>query len=177
MAVLAIREGKRPPRPIHPAFTEELWTLMQRCWARDSCLRPDAAEVLQILLTPSVTPIPETVRPLTDFLCSDPPVWKRLIGCSLSKDERITLISSIFTNNDETKVVGHLSGDDAQTFVDVVDEVTPPHNPMFELTDSNTNLGVLPIRYWIVLHQRSTGSLCVVYAGSVETKPYFRDRW
>jgi len=67
MAVLAIREGKRPPRPTHPAFTEGLWALMQRCWAHDSCLRPDAAEVLQILLAPSVTPILETVRPLTDF--------------------------------------------------------------------------------------------------------------
>src|ERR1700760_3897460 len=31
-AVLAIMGGTRPSRPTRSDFTDELWTLMQRCW-------------------------------------------------------------------------------------------------------------------------------------------------
>jgi len=54
-AMLAIMQGRRPPRPTHPAFTENLWTLMQRCWNCDPHLRPEASEVFQALLSPSVS--------------------------------------------------------------------------------------------------------------------------
>lgn len=54
MAMLVIMKGQRPPRPTHPAFTDELWTLMQRCWDSDPNLRPGVSEVLRILLTWSV---------------------------------------------------------------------------------------------------------------------------
>jgi hypothetical protein len=54
-ATLAIMRGERPPRPTHPALTYELWALMQRCWDHDPHLRPEVAEILQILLTPSVS--------------------------------------------------------------------------------------------------------------------------
>jgi len=50
-AVLVVTQGERPPRPTHPIFTANLWTLMQRCWDNDPHLRPEAPEVLQILLT------------------------------------------------------------------------------------------------------------------------------
>jgi len=53
-AVLAVTQGERPPRPTHPTFTANLWTLMQRCWDKEPHLRPEASEVLQILLTLSV---------------------------------------------------------------------------------------------------------------------------
>ena len=53
MAMLAITQGKRPSRPTHLTFTENLWALMQRCWDHDPHLRPDVSEVLQFL-TPSV---------------------------------------------------------------------------------------------------------------------------
>ena len=48
-------------------------------------------------------------------------------------DERISLLSSIFTNHNEVESAEHLSGDDAQAFVDVVAEVCfhalpPPKN-------------------------------------------------
>jgi len=49
MAMVAITQGKRPSRPTHLAFTENLWTLMQRCWDNDPHLRPKASEVLQTL--------------------------------------------------------------------------------------------------------------------------------
>jgi len=53
MAMLRIVQGDRPPRPTHPTFTEGLWSLTQRCWGEDPQLRPEASEVLQVLLSPS----------------------------------------------------------------------------------------------------------------------------
>jgi len=52
VAALAIVQGRRPPRPTHPTFTEDLWTLTRRCWDQDPHLRPEASEVLGFLLTP-----------------------------------------------------------------------------------------------------------------------------
>ena len=48
-ATLAIMRGERPPRPVHPGFTDGLWELMQRCWSQESNLRPDTPEILQVL--------------------------------------------------------------------------------------------------------------------------------
>ncbi|KAF9649285.1 kinase-like protein [Thelephora ganbajun] len=50
--IATIIQGKRPPRPTCPTFTDNLWTLMQRCWDHDPLLRPEASEVLEILVTP-----------------------------------------------------------------------------------------------------------------------------
>jgi serine/threonine protein kinase len=55
MAMLAITQGRRPPWPTDPACTENLWTLMQRCWDHDPHSRPEVSEVLRVLLTPSVS--------------------------------------------------------------------------------------------------------------------------
>ena len=57
------------------------------------------------------------------FGCSDLPVWKRLADSRLSLDERLALISSIFSDRDETGAVVQLSRDDAQAFVDVTYQV------------------------------------------------------
>ena len=54
-ASLAIIQGGRPLRPTHPAFTEELWKLMQRCWDHTPSSRPEIPEVLQIVLATSVS--------------------------------------------------------------------------------------------------------------------------
>ena len=59
------------------------------------------------------------------------PAWKCLISCPRAIDERISLITAIFSNPDETEAVKRLSGDDAQSFIDVVDEV-PPHPLVLE---------------------------------------------
>jgi len=48
-ATLAIMAGERPPRPTHSQFTNQLWTLMQRCWNQDPLLRPEASEVFKVL--------------------------------------------------------------------------------------------------------------------------------
>jgi len=123
MAMLLMTQGERPPRPTHPTFTEELWTLTQRCWYHDPHLRPEVSEVLQVLLTVLVSCLSKN-HP-SDYIlpCSNPPAWKRLISDPLSMDEYTVLITSIFSNRDEVEVVGYLSGDDAQTFVNIIDEV------------------------------------------------------
>ena len=68
MAMLAITQGKRPPRPTHPAFTENLWGLVQRCWDHNPHLRPEVSEVSQGLLTTSVPFILADTHPLIRLL-------------------------------------------------------------------------------------------------------------
>ena len=55
---------------------------------------------------------------------SDPPTWKRLISQTRSMKERIDLITTIFSDRDKVEVFKYLSGNDAQAFVDVIDEVS-----------------------------------------------------
>jgi len=54
---------------------------------------------------------------------SDLPAWKRLINSTLPTPECISLIVSIFSDRNEVEIVGHLCGDDAQSFVDAIDGV------------------------------------------------------
>ena len=56
-------------------------------------------------------------------MCSEVPAWKRLISYTLTTGERIPLITTIFSDRDEVEMVRNLSGDDAQTFIDMTDEV------------------------------------------------------
>ena len=48
-AAAAVLEGKRPSRPTHNTFTDNLWMLTNRCWDQEPKLRPEMTEVLQIL--------------------------------------------------------------------------------------------------------------------------------
>ena len=47
-----------------------------------------------------------------------------MIDDPLSTGDRISLVTSIFSDYNETKVVECLSGNDAQTFINVIDEVS-----------------------------------------------------
>jgi len=49
--------------------------------------------------------------------------WKRSIDRPIAMDKRISLITAIFSNRGLAEAVKRLSRDDAQAFVDVVDEV------------------------------------------------------
>ena len=64
-------------------------------------------------------------RPDLFLTCSGVPAWKRVVDLPLASDEQISLIADIFTDRDETEVVKCLYGDDAQSFVDVLDKVLP----------------------------------------------------
>ena len=48
-----------------------------------------------------------------------------MIHHPLGTTERISLITDIFSDRDEAKTVKRLRGNDAQSFIDVVDEVLP----------------------------------------------------
>ena len=125
--MFAIAQGKRPPRPTHPTFTENLWTLMQHCWDHDPHLRPEVSEASQVLLTPLVSRSFQRsyTHQLGCFLmCSEVLAWKRLIGRTLAMDEQISLITAIFSDQNQVEMVQHLSGSDAQAFVDTISEVS-----------------------------------------------------
>ena len=47
-----------------------------------------------------------------------------MISHTLAADERISLITTIFSDHNQIGVVEQLSGDDAQTFIDTIDEVS-----------------------------------------------------
>ena len=51
--------------------------------------------------------------------------WKRSIDHPIAIDKRISLITAIFFNHHVTEAVKCLCREDAQAFVDVVDEVLP----------------------------------------------------
>ena len=59
-------------------------------------------------------------------MCSGTPTWKRLISHPLVARRCIPLIMVIFSDKNEIEVVQTLRGDDAQAFIDVIDEVTVP---------------------------------------------------
>ena len=124
-AMLSVVQGKRPPRPIHPGFTEDLWKLIQRCWNGDPNSRPQASEVALQLLTLSV--------------CN------RLIGHTFAH-EHVSLIGKIFSDSEPVTIVENFSQDDTQTLIDVVDEVSPRMIPRSKDRpiglDSNRYLGV-----------------------------------
>ena len=65
------------------------------------------------------------------LMCSEEPAWKQSISNTLDRDECISLISRIFLDHNQANMVRHLSGDDAQTFVDVIDEVSS-HTILFK---------------------------------------------
>ena len=56
---------------------------------------------------------------------SYPPALKRFISHRPAPHWRIPLITTIFADRNEVEAVKQLCGDDAQTFVDLVDEVRP----------------------------------------------------
>ena len=51
------------------------------------------------------------------------PVWKHLADSPLTMDERISLIGEIFSDQDEIDALKALSGTDAQSVIDMIDEV------------------------------------------------------
>ena len=54
---------------------------------------------------------------------SDIPVWKYLTDSPLTTDERVSLIVDLFSDRDEIEVLKALSWSDAQSVIDVIDEV------------------------------------------------------
>ena len=53
------------------------------------------------------------------------PAWKRLITCPLTTSECISLIADLLSDRGEVEAIKRLSMDEAQTFVDILDQVFP----------------------------------------------------
>ena len=60
------------------------------------------------------------------MLSNSIPALRRLLDHPLGSEERTSVITDIFSVCDNAEIVARLSGDDAQSFVDVIDEVFPP---------------------------------------------------
>ena len=122
--MLLIVGDTRPPRPTHPTFTADLWSLMQGCWSRDPHSRPTISKVITEVITLSIR--------------------NRLIGRASTTHERISPIATVFFDNGRSEAVKHLSKDDAQALIDVADEVSlhaTPHTKDKSI-DFDPRLGV-----------------------------------
>ena len=53
--------GEHPLWPAYPTFTDGLWALTKHCWDQEAHIRPQASEVLQILLGLSVPLLDHTL--------------------------------------------------------------------------------------------------------------------
>ena len=112
--------GVRPPKPENASaigFSDSLWGFTQRCWNGRPQSRPKAAEV-----------VAELERAVADWVgvmpSSEDVAWKRLINPALPANERIDLIKFVFSDRYEAEVFDHVSGNDAQAFVDVIYEAS-----------------------------------------------------
>jgi len=47
--------------------------------------------------------------------------WKRLLSKTLTTRERVSLVITIFSDHNRVEIPRHLSRDDAQTFIDIID--------------------------------------------------------
>ena len=159
MAMLFIAQGDRPLRPTLPPFTLDLWTLTQHCWSHDPLSRPTISEVVMQVLTLSIR--------------------DRLIGRAPATHESISPIVTVFFGTGQVEAIKHLSQDDAQILIDVVDEVIPCPIPCSkdEFVDFVPNLHTPSIRCWMTtaFHQRSAGSVCATCTGFVAIEPCSRD--
>ena len=90
-------------------------------------MRPNLPQILDSLYVSTREPdLRWPDRQLLAFRST--PTWKRLIDRPLAPDERISLVAELFSDHDEIEAIKYLHGDDAQSFIDVMDEVFPrPH--------------------------------------------------
>ena len=124
-----IIDGERPPRPAHPAFTSELWELMQRCWDRDPELRPKASEVLEVLaglLVPhhllQIQVLSLTLLASRDSSPSSNPL-QRLHRLERSSPQFPNQLASILAGDEYRDYVSVLRGEGLVWLVDYLDGV------------------------------------------------------
>ncbi|KAF8876460.1 kinase-like domain-containing protein [Mucidula mucida] len=44
-----VAKGERPQRPTDPPFADELWNLVKACWQQETGMRPQSAEIVEVL--------------------------------------------------------------------------------------------------------------------------------
>jgi len=113
----------------------------------------------------------QLLSPTTDL--SNLPAWKQLINYTIATRDRIPLITTIFSDRGEAEKVRRLSGDDAQTFIDMVDEASPQNG----WVDSRSHFYTLSARCWIVSHPRYARGVHMLFTEFVAAKPWFHGHW
>ena len=62
-----IMQGKRPPRPVDPGLTDDLWILVGRCWDQEPRSRPEMRGVLQDLASSLLQSLHQFTKSSPDF--------------------------------------------------------------------------------------------------------------
>jgi len=121
-AVYAVMQGNRPPRPNHPALTDGLWKLMQRCWDQDRHNRPRMSEVSQALGPPILPSTLQRTRP-------EEPVsniQQRLEGLNPTAADYRPLLSQLLDHRGLKPHIQGLEESDLEIFVELLDKVSEP---------------------------------------------------
>ena len=91
-------------------------------------------------------------------------------------DEHVALLATIFSDDNQVKMVENLSEHDAQAFIDIIDKVCPtffhPQRVSFR-----SNLHTLSARHWITSPHRPVGSICAFYTIFAAAMPCFHSHW
>ena len=168
VAIFAIMQGKRPPHTsnLHRKFVDVDAALLGlqpplapgNLRHLTSSPRPVSFSSLSAIVHPPTSPL--------SHICSERPAWKQLISDTITMDQRVSLITVIFSDNNRIEMVERLSGDDAQAFIDRVGDVSPC-TVSHSKGNINANLHILSVRDWRVLCRRSARLVCVIYTRSV----------
>ena len=162
--MLAILQGKRPPQPVHPTFTKELWVLMKHCWDSHPHLRPEASEVLQALPTHHVPPVTSvdgsgqlisqggpwlkpTLLPTSSsnqLSLTKPTALQQLLCLDSSSSLFHTQLGNVLHSETYKQSVLNLQGDDLVLLVDYLDKVCSAH-PSLAFYSSQHRLLVVSI--------------------------------
>ena len=59
--------GNRPPRPVNPTLTDDVWTLVRGCWAQDPQSRPGMRRVLQDLASSLLQSLHQSPKSSCEF--------------------------------------------------------------------------------------------------------------
>ena len=99
--------------------------------------------------------------------CGDIPAWKHLTDSPLTTDQRISLVADLFSNRDEIDTHKALNRSDAQSVIDVLNEVVQCsllcQND--RSADMNPNHPIMLSRRWMACRRGSGGSVWPHYAG------------
>ena len=144
-----------------PGLSSALHTISRSPTNRDiypAAPKPDSTDSAptqqpHVLTTIAASPTLEEQEPPTSVDRPEAlvPAWKQLISHPLAISERVSLITTIFSDRDGVHEVNHLCGNDAQSFVDVIDEVGtfPLLTPRGWTQWLNVKLPNTLDRYWI----------------------------
>jgi len=149
VALMHVLRGRRPPRPVHPDLTNELWRLIQQCWDQNPYKRPQMSEVSANLCFPQSplthlrpgTPNPSNanshrsiygriaqtmmqplVAPRAQALASD--AQRRLEILDPSDEKYRPLLHALLSYQDPKPHSRGLQGSGLQGFVELLDEVS-----------------------------------------------------